>query len=97
MARFDTSRLPAGVWFVRSGKGGGLVPVTPEGRRVMLLFLLGMLASGAPGGGLTIATRNLLWLAVAGIGMAASAIWFIITARRHGDSSVNYTDILVRE
>ena len=97
MARFDTSKLPAGVWFVRSGKGNGLMPVTSEGRRVMRMFLLGMLASGAVGGGLAIATKNLLWLALASVGMAASAIWFVMTARRHGDSSVNYTDILVRE
>jgi hypothetical protein len=97
MARFDTSKLRAGVWFVRSGRGSGLMPVTSEGRRVMRIFLLGMLASGAAGGALVIATKNLLWLALAGVGMAASATWFVMTARRHSDPSIDYTDILVRE
>jgi hypothetical protein len=95
-ARFDTSRLPPGVWFVRSGKGQGLMPVTREGNRILLMFVLGMLGSAIVGG-LIIGFVS-LWggVAVIVIGMVASPVWFIMTAKRHGDSSISVMDLVVR-
>jgi hypothetical protein len=93
-SHFDTAGLPPGIWFVRSGKGGGVMPVTPEGRRVVRLFALGMVASGALGGVLAGVTGSLWWLAIVVIGMTGSAVWFVTTAMRHADRTINYSELL---
>jgi hypothetical protein len=95
-ARFDASRLPPGVWFVRSGKGNGLMPVTREGTRVLLMFMLGMLGSAIVGGLIMGFVSQWVGVAVIVVGMVASPAWFIMTAKRHGDSSINAMDLVVR-
>ncbi len=97
VARFDTSRLPTGIWFVRSGKGQGVMPVTPEGRRVTRLFLAGMFGSGLLAGLAAWAAGDPWWLLLMAIGMVASAIWFVRTAFRHADRTINYRDLMVKE
>ena len=94
--RVDTGRLAPGVWFVRSHRGRGLTPVTPEGNRVALMFIAGMAASAVVVGGLAIATGTMWWMAVFVAGAAASMVWFIATAHRHGDLSVNAVDLKMR-
>jgi hypothetical protein len=95
-ARFDTTRLPPGVWFVRSGKGNGLMPVTREGNRMLLFFVLGMVGSAILGALIMAFWSLYVGVPVIIIGMIASAAWFIATARRHGDSSINAMDLVVR-
>lgn len=95
--RFDTSRLAPGIWFVRSNRGRSLFPVTPEGNRVVRRFLAGVAASSVAGGGLTIVTDQIGWMAVFAAGTAAAAAWFIITAYRHADMSVRVGEIVIRD
>lgn len=87
-----TRKLPANIWFVRSNGGQGSYPVTTEGWRVVWVFLAGIAASGLMGGVLAQAMPTFLWLAITAIGMAVSAIWFIMTARAHTDYSTTYNE-----
>ena len=97
MARYDTSKLPPGIWFVGGGRGGKLYPVTPEGRRTALVFVLGMAGSGLLAGLLVTLTESLGWLALMAVGMPASAIWFVATAKRHGDLKIRIQDLMVKK
>jgi hypothetical protein len=73
------------IWFVRSNGGAGFYPVTPEGKRVVWVFLAGLVASGVMGAVLAQTMTTLLWVSIMVIGMAVAAVWFIMTARAHTD------------
>lgn len=85
--------LPPGIWFARSRRGRGYAPVTREGWRVSLLFLVFMIAAGGLAGLLIALTGEVAWIALFGVGAAVSGAWFIATARRHGDLSIDAADI----
>jgi hypothetical protein len=87
-----TRKLPADIWFVRSNGGQGSYPVTPEGKRVVWVFVAGIVASAIMGVVLAQTMPTLLWLAITAVGMAVSAIWFIMTARAHADNSTTYNE-----
>lgn len=71
------------IWFVRSKGGPGFYPVTPDGRRVVWVFVAGLVASGVMGAVLAQTMTTLLWMSIMAIGMAVAAVWFIMTARAH--------------
>jgi hypothetical protein len=71
------------IWFVRSKGRAGFYPVTPDGRRVVWVFVAGLVASGVMGAVLAQTMTTLLWISIMAIGMAAAAVWFIMTARAH--------------
>jgi hypothetical protein len=87
-----TQKPPANIWFVRSNGGQGSYPVTAEGWRVVSVFIAGIAASAIMGLVLAQAMPTWLWAAITAIGIAASAIWFIMTARAHTDFSLTYND-----
>jgi hypothetical protein len=78
---------PANTWFVRSNGGQGSYPVTPEGKRLVWVFVAGMIASAIMGAVLAQTMSTLLWVSIIAIGMAVSGLWFIMTARAHTDYS----------
>ncbi|MEQ1955082.1 hypothetical protein [Mesorhizobium sp. CN2-181] len=86
--------LPAHIWFVRSNGGSGSYPVTPDGWRVVWFLVGGVVASAVVA--LLLASIGPVWLwALAFLaGMAASAWYFIGTARKHTDYSIRYSDYL---
>jgi hypothetical protein len=88
------SKLPANIWFVRSNGGQGSYPVTREGWLVTGVFIAGILASGLMGWVLAITMPTWLWIVIMALGMAASALWFITTARAHTDYSITYNDFV---
>jgi hypothetical protein len=88
------TQLPANIWFVRSNGGQGSYPVTREGWLVTAVFLAGMLASGLMGWVLALTMPTWMWVVIMALGMAASAMWFITTARAHTDYSITYTDFV---
>jgi hypothetical protein len=87
-------QLPASVWFVRSNGGQSSYPVTREGWLATAVFVAGMLASGLMGWVLAITMPTWLWIVIMALGMAASALWFITTARAHTDYSITYNDFV---
>ena len=87
-----TRKRPASVWFVRSNGGSGAYPVSPEGWRVVWVFVAGVVASAIMGLVLAQTMPTLLWLAITGIGIAVAALWFIMTARAHTDNSTTYNE-----
>ena len=87
-------KLPASIWFVRSNGGQGSYPVTQEGWLVTGVFIAGILASGLMGWVLSLTMATWMWILVMALGMAASALWFITTARAHTDYSITYNDFV---
>ncbi|TMJ41103.1 MAG: hypothetical protein E6G87_00275 [Alphaproteobacteria bacterium] len=71
------------IWFVRSKGGAGFYPVTPDGKRVVWVFVAGLIASGVMGAVLAQTMTTLLWMSIMVIGIAVAAVWFIMTARAH--------------
>ena len=71
------------IWFVRSKGGAGFHPVTPDGKRVVWVFVAGLVASAIMGAVLAQTMTTLLWASITGVGMAVAAVWFIMTARAH--------------
>ena len=71
------------IWFERSKGGAGFHPVTPEGKRIVWVFVAGIAASAVMGAVLAQTMPTLLWVAIMGVGMAVSALWFLMTARAH--------------
>ena len=47
---FMAQQLPPHIWFVRSNRGSGSYPVTPEGWRALWIFAAGVAASAIVGG-----------------------------------------------
>jgi uncharacterized membrane protein len=87
-----TRKVPANIWFERSNGGHGSYPVTPEGWRVVWVFVAGIVASAIMGAVLAQTMPTWLWVAITAIGMAVSAIWFIMTARAHTDYSTTHNE-----
>lgn len=86
--------FPPDVWFVRSNGGSGSYPVTPEGWRVVWLFAAGAAASVVLGVMLAAVGPLWLWVAAFAGGMAASAWYFIRTARAHTDYTITYSEYM---
>jgi hypothetical protein len=86
--------LPPHIWFVRSNRGSGSYPVTAEGRRALWIFGACVAASAVVGGLLAAWGFEWLWVVIFVGGTAGSAIWFMLTARRHTDYSISYNDYL---
>ncbi len=80
------------IWFVRSNGGQGSYPVTADGWRVVWVFIAGILASAIMGAVLAQTMETWLWATITAIGMAVSALWFIMTARPHTDYSTTYNE-----
>jgi len=80
------------IWFVRSNGGVGSYPVTPEGKRLVWIFVAGMIASAIMGAVLAQTMPTLLWVGIMGAGMAVSGLWFIMAARAHTDYSKTYNE-----
>ncbi|WP_442577684.1 hypothetical protein ACSBOB_19155 [Mesorhizobium sp. ASY16-5R] len=89
-----TTELPSHIWFVRSNGGSGSYPVRPEGWRVVWVFVGGVVISAFVALLLAAAGPTWLWALAFLAGMAASAWYFIATARKHTDCSIRYTDYL---
>ena len=88
--------LPAHIWFVRSNGGSGSYPVKPEGWRVVWTFAAGVGVSILLAALLASLTSSTwVWIAVFVVGMAASAWYFIGTARKHTDYSITYDEFKV--
>lgn len=80
------------IWFVRSNSGQGSYPVTPDGWRVVWVFVAGIVASAIMGAVLAQTMSTWLWVAITALGMAVAAIWFIMSARAHTDYSTTYNE-----
>ncbi len=94
-------QLAPGTWFVRSDKGQGSIPVTRDGHRVVMKFLLGMVAWGAIALVLALfgSAQGASWMLMAwpvmfAAGAALTAWLFIRNARKHTDYSVTYSEYL---
>ena len=85
-------KLPANIWFVRSNGGQGSYPVAPAGWRLVWVFVAGIVASGIMGAVLAQTMPMPSWVTITALGMAVSAIWFIMTARAHTDFSTTYNE-----
>jgi len=84
--------LPSHIWFVRSNGGQGSYPVKPEGWRVVWIFVAGVAASVILALLLAMSGPTWLWVVVFIGGMAASAWYFISTAKKHTDYSITYNE-----
>jgi hypothetical protein len=84
--------LSANIWFVRSNGGSGSYPVKPEGWRVVWIFIAGLTISVILASVLASIGPTWLWIAIFAIGAAASAWYFIDTARKHTDYSITYNE-----
>lgn len=80
------------IWFVRSNGGQGSYPINANGWRAVWVFVAGIVASGIMGAVLAQTMETWLWVTITGIGIAVSAIWFIMTARAHTDHSITYNE-----
>ena len=89
-----TKELAPHIWFVRSNGGSGSYPVKPEGWRAVWTFVGGVAASAVVALLLAAVGPTWLWGLVFVAGMAASAWYFIGTARKHTDYSIRYSDYL---
>jgi hypothetical protein len=87
-----TASLPPHIWFVRSNGGKGSYPVTPEGRRVVRNFVIGMALSVVAAAVLAFVGPYWLWPLVFVAGVAWSAWRFIDTARKHTDYTLTYNE-----
>jgi hypothetical protein len=56
--------------------------MTRGGRRVFWVFIAGIAASAIMGAVLAQTMETWLWLTITAIGMAVSAAWYVMTARR---------------
>ncbi len=99
-----TIDLPPNIWFVRSNGGSGSYPVTPEGKRVVRQFMIGVALSVAAAVIIGVAGSMLVspWLGGLGAilfaaGMAWSAWRFIDTARKHTDYTITYNEYVRRK
>ena len=86
------SKRRGDIWFVRSNGGQGSYPVTADGWRAVWVFVAGIIASAIMGAVLAQTMETWLWLAITALGMAISAVWFMITARSHTDYSTTYNE-----
>ena len=84
--------LPANIWFVRSNGGSGSYPVTPEGWRVVWIFVAGIAVSAIAAAILASIGPTWLWIAVFVICDIAAAWYFIDAARKHTDYSITYNE-----
>lgn len=73
------------IWFARVPGRGKMVPITPEGRRVVWTFVAGMVGTGVVTLVLALGFPNWLWVPLMAAGFAASGIYFVATAYRHTD------------
>ena len=80
------------IWFVRSKGRAGFYPVTPDGKRVVWVFVAGLIASAIMGAVLAQTMPTLLWVTIMGLGMVVAALWFIMTVRAHADYSKTYNE-----
>ncbi len=80
------------IWFVRSNGGVRFHPVTLEGKRLVWVFVAGMIASAIMGAVLAQTMSTLLWVSIMAIGMAVSGLWFIMTTRAYTDYSKTYNE-----
>jgi hypothetical protein len=88
------THLPDHIWFVRSNGGSGSYPINRQGWRVVGTFVAGIVASALIGGLLSTSTSPWLWATVIALGMAGSAAWFIMTARKHTDYAITYNEFI---
>jgi uncharacterized membrane protein len=86
------SKRSSDIWFVRSNGGQGSYPVTPEGWRIVWVFVAGIIASAIMGFVLAQTMPTFLWAGITALGMAVAALWFIMTARAHTDYSMTYNE-----
>lgn len=93
------SVLASDKWFVSKDRGRGAVPATREGYKVVARFIFGMLICAVLAVVMVVAAAYGApqWLrpaalAVFVIGAALLAIYFIISARRHTDRSITYSE-----
>jgi hypothetical protein len=84
--------LPANIWFVRSNGGSGSYPIRAEGWRAVWVFVVGIVVSGMLGWLFAMVGPTWLWALVFAAGAAASAWYFIDTARKHTDYSLTYNE-----
>ena len=84
--------LPPHIWFVRSNRGSGSYPVTPEGWRALWTFAACVAASAIVGGLLAVSGATLALACDLRRGHGRRRDWFIATARRHTDFSISYND-----
>jgi hypothetical protein len=82
--------LPDHIRFVRSNGGSGSYPISRKGWAVGAGFAAGMAMSAL----LAPAFGGWLGMTLFTLGAAASAAWFIFTARRHTDFSITVSDYL---
>jgi hypothetical protein len=87
-----TRKMPADIWFVRSDGAQGAYPVNADGWRAVSVFAAGIVASAIMGAVLAQTMETWLWVAIAGLGMAIAAIWFIVAACAHTDYSTTYNE-----
>ena len=66
--------------------------MTRQGRRIFWVFIAGIAASATMGAVLAQTMETWLWVTVTVLGLAISAIWYIITARSHTDYSTTYNE-----
>jgi len=82
-------KLREGVWFV----GPRSAPVTAEGWRVVHIFIGGVIALAAVSIAIALTVNPFwLWIPIFAIGMVSLAIFFVATAKKHTDSSVNWAE-----
>lgn len=89
-------KLEDGAWFVRSNGGQGSYPVTRQGWFVVLGFLAGIGISAGVSVLLANTGPEWLWILVFAIGMAASALAFILIARKRTDFSITVNELIAR-
>lgn len=93
--------LPDGAWFVKKDRGNGSVPVTRDGFRVVLKFVLGMVAWAIASAAIAVAGAyaGSNWLTIASPlifagGALLTAWYFVGSARKHTDYSITYSEFL---
>lgn len=89
-------KLEEGAWFVRSNGGQGSYPVTRQGWLVVLGFLSGVCISAGVAALLANSGPGWLWIVVFAIGMAVSALAFIVIARKRTDHSITVNELIAR-
>lgn len=89
-------KLEEGAWFVRSNGGQGSYPVTRQGWLVVLGFLGGIAFSAGLAAAFAETGPAWLWIAIFAVGMAISALAFILIARKRTDYSITVNELIAR-